>query len=435
MQEQPENQLVPTPGPQQRGISVGALLTFSIIVLLVAGGTIAYVVISSRSENKRLREDFQRALDDRQRSNLRALEAQTARQNQDVNKEKADQASRLAVAKQNQDAFAIRAGAVTNSLDQLLVQIPAFQSQLSRLLSGDDGRKVSIFPDLVSTARAFFQKEARDLPTRDEAAQKLEAVRRLLTQISESAGTAFEPTPQMAESLDDTKTWLNTATNRLAAAKSIADTLLREATQIKVTPQNAPPLPPTLDEAIKALNAKEWADRQASEAQKLKIAQDTAASTTVDVRTNQIVQTAIANSNAVQQALQIELDKKQAKLDADKLRAEAQSAEVKNALSPFITPGMWAVNSAFANRQIAGKTPRPMSRSALSQAGCLNESSHGLQALSMAASSRFDTMRPRWQRLDKKGLQDSGRLEQARKAQEYLIRLGDTLVELGMLDP
>jgi hypothetical protein len=132
--------------------------------------------------------------------------------------------------------------------------------------------------------------------------------------------------------------------------------------------------------------------------------------------------------------------KKDAEIQVAKLRAEAQTAAVKAALAPFITPGMWQVGPGFGPRIISGTTPRPMSLSALQQSGCLEDSTHGLVRLWYVASSSYDKMRPRWPILGNPRnptmeLQDPNKLNRVKTAQDYLNRLGPTMVELGILDP
>ena len=421
---------------QRADITMGHLLFLLVILLLLVAGFAGYAWYSTRSDKARLEKELRQVQEKQQQADIE-------RQKVQVDKQKAEDTSKLALAKNQQEAFAIRARSLTNALETLLAQIPALQSQLERLRMGGDGKKVSIFPDLVISARSLFQKDAKEIPSRDEAVQKLESLRRILFQLGENVGTAFEPTAEMTATLDDTRLWVDNATRRLQTARGIAETLLREA-QIKVAPQDAPAQPPTLQAAMDALTTREWDDRQRIVTQKTVVAEKLATATVADATTNQIINQAQIEAERLKKAEaekrnahDLEMAKKDADIEAAKLRAEAKTSVVKTALAPFITPGMWQVNPGFNPRLATGTTPRPMSFSALQKAGCLEDSTAGLIKLWHAASSQHDRMRPRWARIAKPNVafQDAQKLSQVKTAQDYLTRLGPSMVQLGMLDP
>lgn len=435
MAEQPKAKCLGNRGTRG-GVSVGGLLAFCLVVLLIALGLAGYAWYNTRSDKARLEKELRQVQQKQQ-------EADIERQKVQIDKQKAEDTSKIAIAKNQQESFAIRARSLTNSLETLLTQIPALQSQLERLRTGDDGKKVSIFPDLVVSARSFFQKDGKELPSRDDAVQKLESIRRILLQLGENVGTAFEPTAEMTATLDDTKLWVDTATRRLQTAKGIAETLLREA-QIKVAPQGAPAQPPTLQAAMDALTTKEWDERQRIVTEKTVQAEKQATTTIADAQTNQIINQAEIEAERLKKAEDekrnahaLEMAKKDADIEATKLRAEAKTSTVKSALAPFVTPGMWQVSPSFGPRITTGTTPRPMSFSALQKAGCLEDSTVGLTKLWHAASSNNDKMRPRWPilRNPRVAFQDEQKLNQVKTAQDYLNRLGPSMVELGILDP
>ena len=163
MAEQPKAKCLGNRGAQG-GVSVGGLLAFCLVVLLIALGLAGYAWYNTRSDKARLEKELRQVQQKQQ-------EADIERQKVQIDKQKAEDTSKLAIAKNQQEAFAIRARSLTNSLETLLTQIPALQSQLERLRTGDDGKKVSIFPDLVVSARSFFQKDGKELPSRDDAVQ------------------------------------------------------------------------------------------------------------------------------------------------------------------------------------------------------------------------------------------------------------------------
>ena len=417
-------------------VSVGAILAVCVVTLFIALGLVGYAWHKTSSKNARLEEE-QRQVQQKQR------QAEIEEQKRELERKQAEEAAKVTDAKNKQEAFAFRAKSLTNSLESLLVQIPTLQGQLERLRSGEEGKKVSLFPDLVVSARSLLNNEARGIPTRDDAVQKLEAIRRILVQLAENLSTTFEPTAQMTATLDDTKVWVDTAIGRMQTVKGVADSLLREA-QIKVAPEGAPAQPPTLQAAMDTLTTEERAERQAIANKKINEAEKKVTETMADAKTNQMINTAQIEADrlkkeqeAARKLHELEMAKKEAEIKAAKLRAEAQTAEVKTALRSFISPGRWEVTPGFSFKLSSDTTPRPMSLSALQKAGCLEDSQKGIEKLWFAAACNHDKMRPRWPLLrnPEKAFQDEAKLKQVKTAQDYLIRLGPFLVELGLLQP
>jgi hypothetical protein len=112
------------------------------------------------------------------------------------------------------------------------------------------------------------------------------------------------------------------------------------------------------------------------------------------------------------------------------LIALAKSREVQTSLAPFL---------AWGNHQPGRATPAyergPVSLSRLQAVHALRPNEMGLRALLAAGTAVNDKERPRWPFA--KNLKHLGpsELDQLRQAQQYLIELGDILVELGMLAP
>lgn len=130
-----------------------------------------------------------------------------------------------------------------------------------------------------------------------------------------------------------------------------------------------------------------------------------------------------------------------AKSDAETTRrkALAQSSEVQRLLAPFTAPGVW---------QPGQRTPAlektPVSLNALRTFGALQPNDSGLKKLWYCgnAKARYgtmrvseDTMRPRWGFGVAFEKLSPNELREIRQAQQYLIDLGDIMVEMHMLAP
>lgn len=413
------------------------LLVFLLVLLVIAVGVLGYIAYSSYSQTARIEKE-KAALQ------LAAEEQKNKEHAADLERQKGEDAARQALAKNQQEAFALRARNLTNDLGTILTTIPALEAQLEALSTGDAGRKVAVFPDLVVAARSLFQTEVPQLPTRPDTIQRLESIRRLLQQLADHAGTAFEPTPDMTATLEDTRIWTDTARHRQDNAKAVATTLLSEA-QVKLPPDNAPAQPPTLKDAIAALSTQEWDERQRITTQKTVEAQKVATATTADATTNAIINQAKieadrrkAEEDQKRAAADIEIAQNQAQIEIDKLRAEARTAQVQQALTAFTTPGSWIVTPGMGPKFSTGTQRIPVSLSGLQSAGCLDKTTDGLIKLWHAASSKHDKLRPRWPAIGsrpKAALQDAEKYNRVTTAQDYLIRLGPYLVEQGSLSP
>jgi hypothetical protein len=77
----------------------------------------------------------------------------------------------------------------------------------------------------------------------------------------------------------------------------------------------------------------------------------------------------------------------------------------------------------------------PVSLSKLQAMHALRPSTPGLRALLAAGTAVRDKERPRWSFPKTLQQLNSQELDQLKQAQQYLIDLGDIMVELGMLAP
>jgi len=110
------------------------------------------------------------------------------------------------------------------------------------------------------------------------------------------------------------------------------------------------------------------------------------------------------------------------------LIAEAESKEVQLLLRPFITPGYWQPNRPRRGYERSG-----ISLTHIMQKKCLVRSPNGLKQLLALGRNPANKERRPWPFPKDISKLSPEQNEQLRQAQEYLIKLGPTLVDLGYL--
>ena len=134
-----------------------------------------------------------------------------------------------------------------------------------------------------------------------------------------------------------------------------------------------------------------------------------------------------AQSSAEEQANQLE---------HERLVREAKSPAVRKSLVYFFTSDYLQpinIGGLHFGRMTQTAESQPISLSSLERIGALNPSTEGLQSLHALVINRDDKTRPTWgvpPQFSALATTDMARLK---KAQDYLIRLGPTLVEQGLL--
>lgn len=106
----------------------------------------------------------------------------------------------------------------------------------------------------------------------------------------------------------------------------------------------------------------------------------------------------------------------------------ARSSEVTRLLAPFLTPGYWQPGLGEPTYDKG-----PVSLKRLIAEGALEKSADGLQKLLWIAQDPGDQARPRWGFGPSVAHVPPSEYEQIRKAQQYLIELGEVMVAEGML--
>lgn len=405
-----------TPNPTQHrtrqsgGISVGTLLMVCVVVLLAALGTVGFLFYQSHSgkmeaESKRLAAE-------------KALEEEKAKATKaEAEKTKQERENRLAIAQSLRDAFAGRAGVVTNSLQSLLERIPQVERELTDFRKGSSGVPVTRFPDLVEACSTFLSAKL-NVPSRSIGVTHLEGVRRMLTRNAENRGTETQPSPEAEKVIDEARSWANSADADLTKVSAFIKSMVNEAHDKE--PEPGAKTSESLDVAINAMrtrNARVIAQAEAD-------AKKTAQQLEEDARNKGIVDD---GKRKAQQLIEEGERKKReaaAALAKQKLIEEAQSASIQNLLAPFITPGRVDVYGRLLQEK------GPLSWSELS---AVLEKDKGAEQLYRVTTSNLDKDRPRLPRVDLR--KDSVTFDRVVEMRRALQRLGPTLVELKMLNP
>ena len=439
-------------------ISMRTLLIIVALIVLLCLGYAISTTLNLFSDNARLK----RKLD----------AAEAAAKKTELQRVTAAQESAKAIARNHQEELLQRARNTTNSLGSLLVGIHDLKSNAEELRTSEQGKAVSIHPDLVLTACRLYQTQIPQLPSRDDLIQKLETARRIERDLLDAAGTTYEPDTQLTVNLQDAAFWADTMSRQLDQAKATLAAIVRES-QIKMPPQNAPTNPQTLEAAMKELTLRETAEHEKLVTQKTvqltsqaksERADAVAATAAQSIRTDteilkeqfkireQKLQDEIdrlkMEAEMARQANQADQAKKQfeamqkvnavaSQVQKDQMRAKAASAATKSLLAPFISTGYMRV-STRPSRAPAADQAGPVSLRDLEEAGALAPGIEGLKKLVAIASNPADKVRPRWSsayRNPRAWEQDQTLRGQAEWAQKLLIELGPTMVEMGMLQP
>ena len=122
----------------------------------------------------------------------------------------------------------------------------------------------------------------------------------------------------------------------------------------------------------------------------------------------------------------IEYEQKMSAIRKRELIAKAQSLEVMQLLAPLLAEGYWQPVTGISEEK------KPVSHSELATYGALRTDRIGLERLRIVGTTGRDRVRPRW---GFPGLNQMSEQQhdQLRKAHQYLLELGLTMVELEML--
>lgn len=409
-----------------------------------------------------------------------ALAAAVANAQQDAQ----DEAARRLLAEKYKDAQLVllritiqetidTAETAVKTLAELKTESDAFNKHLTDLLTSDEGKRLAKDRVLYKEYRRISDQgpaPTAEIESRTKAVNSiLESLKKDLKELSAD----YVPPQGFRGVIEKNAFW---ADDRLTLVKSRVATL---DTLVKGAPALAPDdKVPTLKERMDDLDQSEVrlfakikseaADEAAAEKERL--ARETAREAELlkvkeefrlfrEQKQHELdalqLQNEIERTKLQQQRdnLQHEVEDARVKQQANKAQKEGDIAkkelvakcndpEVKKLLAPFITPGYWQpVNMPNGYAGVRTSEKKPASLKVLQQSGLLTPGDMGIAVVIRAACSKSSD-RPTWgysignwtpKTIIQKATPEM--IEKAHKAQDLLIELGPTLVELGMLSP
>jgi hypothetical protein len=424
-------ELVPK-NSQRQGIPLWAALAALLVLAVSSIAVLAYVLNKATNDKARL---------EKQAQNWELEKAKV-----EIDRQKATEQAKLAVARTRQTDALSQVRVATNACGQLLLSLAEFEREAAALRTSDAGRQVARHPDLVTLARRLYEVDMRDLPKQPMVISKLEGERRLESQIVAAAGTGFEPDSALTSTAQTDTIWANQEASKVQRARALVATLIDES-RIKLPPADSAGPSITLADAMLTLSRREAVARQQLIVEKTSAATTTGSAAVASAEAEKILTEAKVKAARIieeAKALKDKQEREQLVRNAErkvaaeeatdealkvKLRAKAKDPKIQAKLAPFTTPGYVQFGSDSYDKA-------PISYSGLMQYGALNPSKTGLQKLATIAKSREDKVRPRWHfRIDQPSGWDktTSDREMVTEAQQLLIELGPTLVEMGLL--
>src|SRR5580765_2284821 len=278
-----------TPQKPGKAIPLWVLGVALIIVALFIAFGCGFIWYWTRSDRARLDRELQAITNAQQRA--------------EIDRQKASEKAKFALARTHQDEALVRVRQATNSLGTLLHEINATAQDASELKTNELGRTVALHPSLVAQARRLYEAELRHLPATAIVIEKLEGVRRIEQQLLNAQGTDYEPEAELLGLAQSSAVAASEALPLVAQVRNLLLSLGQEA-KIKFTEATLTPNSPTLEAAIGALNKAEAALAQRTIIEKTDAAKSKAADDVATAAAEKIIAAAEVQAAKIRQDAQ-----------------------------------------------------------------------------------------------------------------------------------
>lgn len=433
---------------QSRGLPVWTLLVTMLVGGLILIGLLITLIIFARDRSNA------RAQAEASKAERAELEARTEKDRKQL------QETRTLALQRRELVLSYTANA-TNLLGRLLTDLRETTTMAEALRSNDAGRQVAAHPNLVAQARRFYENTLPALPSPSDVVARLEGARRIQQTLIKDVGSTFAPGDETTMHVQAYTVWAEQHLERVYEAHVALRSLVGEST-IKVNTAPVTDSSPTLDEAIALLREAEsarfqrtmLAEMDAAEQQRLENlarAEADAIVSKAQVQAAKITEDARIAAEKIRREMEearlrdeiesmeerggrtvrkseadVALQRQELEAEKIRLREKASRPEVRQALSPFITPGLWQVGHRVSYEM------QPLSLTAIRNFGALEQSEQGMMQLYEIGATMGDRVRPRW-RIPRNFLQNPEQNRMVQHAQLLLIELGEVLVEMGLL--
>ncbi len=350
----------------------------------------------------------------------------------------------LAFAKTRQKLVVDQGDAVIHLADECQREITAFDAVLQPLLNGDDGKKVAGHPAQLTRFRAVLEK---DRPAKEGAERCRRSAESLIAPVRVSLGNPKDgsnPMDAITIELDRLTAEITRVKRAWEQDRRTIEAIVADARRGAWSPSSR-----TLDQALRAdAEAEALALATALEKERSRVREEENAKLVKETgeherkieeaKREKLRAAKTAEAKRIERDAEITVQKakeaveqEKAKAERDRLLKKANTAEVKQALAPFLAPGFTQPHGSRAFERSVNK--QPVSLRALKTAGALDQTVKGLEELTYIASSPRDNERPRWGYQPASHLWTGDDQTSIKKAQDLLNELGPVMVEEGLL--